>query len=535
MTLSFDYAAHGLQAPTRRPEIPGGPRTVAEALDRALAERPEAEALVGRHARYTYRRLDAEANAAAAALAELGVGPFDRVAASLPNCTEIVVAFLATMRLGAIWVGINRPLAPPEKAYMLADSGARVFLGDAAMVGQVRAKREELPALAHVLAADPGDGASEWARLLAKHAGAPRPKVEIDPFAPAAIAYTSGTTGFPKGAVHHQHNLLIPGVVDRAMGVFGPEDRQGVLLPLSILNLMVLVPVNAFLVGGACVVMDKIDPVGIAEWVRTERVMHFAAVPAMYHDLLTHPEVSEADLRALTRPQVGGADCPEAFLELYRKRFRKEVINTYGMTEAPTAVTRADPEEPHLPGCSGKTLPHVRLFAADEAGRELPPGEVGEICVAPAEAGPLAGVYTLMLGYWGRPEETAKALRGGAYHSGDLGSVDAEGNIFIRGRKGEMILRGGANVYPAEVERVLHDDPRVAACAVLGRPDPRLGERVVAFVQLARGAAATAEELKAHCLANLAKYKVPEDFRFVEALPRNTMGKILKRELKAML
>jgi acyl-CoA synthetase (AMP-forming)/AMP-acid ligase II len=197
-------------------------------------------------------------------------------------------------------------------------------------------------------------------------------------------------------------------------------------------------------------------------------------------------------------------------------------------------VTRALPGSPNLPGICGTPLPWIAIEIRDDAGVKLPTGEVGEICVAPAETGPFAGIYTPMLGYWKKPDETREALRDGVYRTGDLGCLDAGGTLFIRGRKKELILRGGANVYPAEIERVLHGDPRVRACAVVGRPDPRLGERVVAFVELAPGAVVAAEELRARCAAELARYKVPEDFRFVDAMPRTPMGKIRKPDLRAL-
>jgi acyl-CoA synthetase (AMP-forming)/AMP-acid ligase II len=334
--------------------------------------------------------------------------------------------------------------------------------------------------------------------------------------------------------VHSQHNLLLPGAVARLTGAYGPEVRQGVLLPLTILNLMVLVPVLAFYDRSTCVCIDRVDPLGIAEWVRTARVGHFAAVPTIYHDLLTHPGVRRGDLASLIRPEVGGAECPEEFRRLYRERFGAEVCIGYGMTEAPTAVARSDGRSAPLPGLCGRALPQLELSIRGEDDRELPAGEVGEICVGPARSGPFAGVYTPMLGYWNKPEETARALRGGVYHSGDLGFLDAEGNLFIRGRRNELILRGGSNVYPAEVERVLRAHAAVADCAVLGRADVRLGQRVVAAIVLCDGAVADAAALESHCRAELARYKVPEAFRFVSALPRNAMGKVVKRELERL-
>ena len=221
--------------------------------------------------------------------------------------------------------------------------------------------------------------------------------------------------------------------------------------------------------------MDRVDPVGVAEWVRTERITSFGAVPTIVHGLLTHPDVHEEDLVTLTQPEVGGADCPEEFRALYRERFGTEVALGYGMTEAPTAVTLERPEGPHLPGGAGVALPHVRITVRDEAGRELGAEEIGEVCVEATTEGPWAGVYTPMLGYWKQPEASRSALRDGVLHTGDLGLLDGAGNLFIKGRRGDLIIRGGANVYPAEVERILHEDARVAACAVVGAPDERLG------------------------------------------------------------
>jgi long-chain acyl-CoA synthetase len=539
----LDLAAHHLVAPPTRPAIPGGgPQTTAEILDPVLALSPEREALVGRHGRYTYAELDLEVNRAAATLAGFGVGAGDRVAATLPNDTDIVVAFLATQRLGAIWVGINRPLAPREKAWVLRDSGAHVYLVDPPTREQMVRSGEVAEALEQMVVVAPGDvAADQWRAALARHADAPsRPQVSIDPFAPAAIAYTSGTTGFPKGAVHSQHNMLMPGAVAAGEGSYPRGQRHGVLLPLTILNLVVLVPLLAFQIHGTCVCMDRLDAQGIAEWVREERIGHFAAVPTIYYDLLTNPAVRAADLGSLVRPEVGGAECPQEFLRLYRERFGAEVSIGYGMTEAPTAVTRSSGERPPVAGLCGRALAHLRITIRDEEGLELPIGKIGEICVEAATSGPWAGVYTPMLGYWNRPDETVRALRDGVYRTGDMGELDVAGDLYIRGRRNDLILRGGANVYPAEIERVLQADERVAACAVFGVADERLGERVVAAIQRTATCGPLADEeltaqLRQRCGEELARYKIPEQFFFVEDIPRNAMGKIVKHELRARL
>ena len=532
----FDYATFGLTEPTRRPIIPGGgPQTVAGVLDPVLVEDPQRCALVGRHGRYTYGELDLIANRAAHAFSALGVKPGDRVAACLPNDVDIVIAMLAVARMGALWVGINRPLAPREKAYILADCGVTLFLALPEYAEELERERADVPTLAHIVVSDPaatrtGGGDASFAELLERAPDESRPSVEIDPFAPAAIAYTSGTTGFPKGAAHSQHNMLLPGALSAATNRYGGVN-QGVVLPLTIMNLIVLGPLTAFQDRACSVAMDRIDPEGVAEWVREEKIGAFCGVPTILHDLLTHPNVKSEDLSTLVCPEVGGALVPEEFRRLYRERFGQGVRIGYGMTEAPTAVTWSDGEDAPEPGLCGKAQQYIEIRIEDEEGQRLPDGEVGEICVAAATKGEWKDVYTPMLGYWKKPEATAEALRGGVYHTGDLGLLADDGNLFIRGRRNELILRGGANVYPAEVERILELDPRVAGSAVLGIPDERLGERVVAAVELEPGEEVTASELLDGCRRELAKYKIPSQLVLVDSLPRNAMSKVVKREL----
>jgi long-chain acyl-CoA synthetase len=522
--------ANGLVIPSTRPRLPVGAQSIPEALASAVERAPDAEALVGRHARYTYAQLDDEVRRAAATLSALGLRPGDRIAASTANAPELVIAFLAAQHLGAIWVGVNRVLTAPECRYLLDDAGVSVFVGDHETSARVSSLRAELPALRVVLDAEPGERASEWAtRLRAADPGAV-PFDDVDPFAPAAIAYTSGTTGQPKGVVHTQHNLLLIGAV--AMTARTPDDRAGVVLPLTILNLMILGPVASLQIGGCLVCIDRSDPVGLATWIREERVATMSAVPTMFHDLLTHPDVAPGDLVSLVRPGSGGGATPDSFRRLYQERFGVRLTTGYGLTEAPTGVTVEDPALPAVPGGSGRALPHVSVTIRADDGALLPAGEAGEICVGPATEGPFAGVYTPMLGYWNRPDATAAALRDGVLFTGDLGYLTVDGDLVVTDRKGDLILRGGANVYPAEVERVLHEDPRVAACAVVGIPDERLGERVVAAVVAAHGdgdRGVEAEELRELCARSLARYKIPEQFLFVDELPRNAMGKVVKR------
>ncbi len=485
------------------------PPTIAHVFDAALADDPDREALVTRSRRLTYAELHAEADRAAHALAALGVRPGDRVAASLPNEADVVLAFHGAMRLGAIWVGINRALADPEKQFQIADSGASLYLAeDPVAASSVR----------HV-------GVAEWRSTVA---GAPAEPIgaEVDPFAPAGIAYTSGTPGRPNGAVHSLWNLLRPGAALVAERGYGPELRKGDCLPLTILNMQVLTTLLTAQAGGTCIVMDQIYAEGVAEWIRREHVTTWNGPPALLHSLAHNDTVAPGDLASLDEVWNGGADCPDAVRQAFGAKFDREILCTYGLTEAPSVVTIDPRGAPHHDGSSGRPLGHLRVEIRAEDAAAVATGETGEVCLAPAD-----DRYRFLLGYWGRPEAAAEVLAGGVLHTGDMGFLDDHGELHIRDRKKLVINRGGANVYPAEVERVIHEVPGVTACAVVGVPDERLGERVVALIEVAEGAMVEPETVRSYCTENLARYKVPERVVTVEAFPRNAMGKIVRSAL----
>jgi acyl-CoA synthetase (AMP-forming)/AMP-acid ligase II len=378
----------------------------------------------------------------------------------------------------------------------------------------------------------PGDRTSSWARLVEQAAPDGDWRSDpVDPFAPAAIAYTSGTTGRPKGVVHSQHNLVVVGAVNRVWGGWRAVGRQGAVLPLTILNVMALCPLLVFQLDGTCVCVDRRDPGGIAEWVRTERIESFSSVPTIVHDLVTSEDVAPEDLATLSHIGAGGALLSPGLVDAYRRRFGQEVLAGYGSTEAPSVVTVQSPGEPRPLSSVGRAMPHLSVTVRDDDGAVLPDGEEGEICVAATADGPLAGVYTPFLGYWDDPEAGALARRDGMLRTGDLGHLEAD-LLFFHGRRSEVIVRGGAQVSPAQVEAALREDGRVADAAVVGRPDERLGEEVVAFVELAAGATASAEELRAACAERLARYKVPARLHVVERFERNPMGKIHKAALE---
>jgi long-chain acyl-CoA synthetase len=524
-------------------------RDVSQVLQRALEESPDRVALITRSGSVTYAELDALANQAARALRELGVRGGDRVAACLPNDIDILLAFHGAMRIGAVWVGVNKALAAPEQAYILGDSGASLALLDPDTAAQIRTAQGSLADLRTIVSVgDDEDSGSltSWKTLMEAQDSSPL-DVAIDALAPAAIAYTSGTTGYPKGAVHSHVGLLLPGAYLVATRRYDAGLRKGDAFPLTILNMIVLTTLTTSQAAATAVIMDSLSARGIATWIRDERVTVWNGPPPVIYTMAHDKEILPTDLATLNEVWSGGADLPDAIREAFEAKFPARIYGTYGLTEAPTCVAVETLDEPHAPGSSGKVLPHLDVTIRDADNVEVPAGEVGEICVGVRDppviaerllsdwgvesAGELAA-YVPMLGYWKRPEQSDAAMRGGVMHTGDAGSLDPDGHLIVSDRINLVLNRGGANVYPAEVERVVLSFDPVDSCAVLGVPDERLGERIGMLVQFKPGRAPDVDGLVSHCLEQLARYKVPELVAVVESLPRNSMGKIDRRALK---
>ena len=528
-----EFAAFGLQPPPARLDPPAGPPNVASLLDRAVASCPNDEALVDATRRMSFAELAAAVDAAASMFDAAGIRPGDRIAASLGNEAGIVIGFFAAMRLGAVWVGINKVLPLNDKRYILSHSGAKLLLTDSSIAPQIDVLRPDLPELAQVWLIDDPKHDGGWANIFQNQGSADAPRPAIDPFTPAAIMYTSGTTGVPKGVVHSQHNMVMVPAATFSHGMQTPDARRGAALPLTITNVMILGPISAFwsckpFIFGPS---TKIGP--LIEWMHAEKIGQIAFVPTMVYDLL------EADLvpPAGVRLGCGGAPLPNVIRERFRARYGYDIQTSYGLTEAPTVVALSGEEAPPT-GASGIALPHLELTIRNAEGKVLPIGEVGEVCFGPAKSGPWANVYTPPLGYWREPEKTAALLKDGVVHSGDHGRLDENGWLYIADRSSELILRGGSNVYPAEIERVLHTHPDVADCAVVGKPDLRMGMLTVACIQPARpdiDPAPLEDNLRALCLQDLSRYKVPDEWRFMDALPRNAMGKVIKPQLRELV
>jgi long-chain acyl-CoA synthetase len=524
------------------------PRDIARVLDAALEDDPERVAVVARSGRLTYAELDGRANRWARALRDEGIAAGDRVAASLPNDLEIVAAFHGAMRLGAIWVGINEALAGPEKAFMLSDSEAALYLCRADTAEQMATHRDLLPSGLRTLVVD-GEGSEAWTSAL-RSAGTEGLATALDPFAPAGIAYTSGTTGFPKGVVHSQWNLLLPGTYLTATRRYDAELRKGDCFPLTILNMMALTTLLTSQAKGTAVIMEKVSSDTVARWVRDEGVTVWNGPPPLLYSLAHDERVAPADLRSLREVWSGGADCPESIRGAFEARFGVEVRTTYGLTEAPTVVAIEVPGRAHSEGSSGVPLPHIDVSIRDADGSRRAPGETGEICIGPRPAAEIGArlredwgvdpgegdlpVYRPMLGYWNRPEASPAPSADGYLRTGDAGTIGEAGFLTVTDRISLMLNRGGANVYPAEIERVVMSIDGVDGCGVFGVPDERLGERVAILVQFEAGFPEDLAPVIDRVQGELAPYKVPELGATVDALPRNAMGKVDRKRLVAL-
>jgi long-chain acyl-CoA synthetase len=453
----------------------------------AAAQRwPDACALVWEGGRASYRRLDRQANAAAAFLARHGVVPGDRVALAIPNRWPFAPALLGALKLGATVAPLDPLLSPAERQRIVDDLAPRVIMHD-------------------VL----GDE-TDW-------------NTQDDPPAPALVLYTSGSTGAPKGAML-SHRALRVAVESWAGPVMGlqPGDVVLAVLPLSHsfgLNGALLAP----LISGASVVLiERFAPESVLTAVREQGVTVFLGVATMFRRVLNAPAMEGADLGSLRLCVSGAAPCPWALARDWRERTGVRILRGYGMTELfrPISYLADDPTE--LPEAIGRAVPGVELRVVDGDGRALEPGEVGELWIRTPAA---------MDGYLASPEETRAVLADGWFRTGDLATLSPDGYVTVEGRQRERILRGGYSVFPAEVEAVLLAHPAVAEAAVVGEPHPELGEEVVAFVALREGTGEAPENLVAWCKERLANFKYPRHVTVLDRLPRGATGKILKARL----
>ncbi len=504
-----------------------------DATVRAFGDR---EALVDRPAgrRWTYAELAADVDAHALGLLEMGIAHGDRVGVWAPNCAEWTLTQYATAKIGAILVNINPAYRTRELEFVLNQSGSTLLVAAeklktsdyAGMIAEVRPRCPELKTVV-LLGSPPWRALFETGRRMDRRA---LDAIELDTDDPINIQFTSGTTGFPKGATLSHHNILNNGFFVGELCNYTEADR--ICIPVPFYHCFGMVMGNlAATSHGACMVIPapSFDPVATLQAVQAERCTSLYGVPTMFIAELSIPDFADYDLSSLRTGIMAGSPCPvEVMKQVIERMSMTEVSICYGMTEtSPVSTqTRADDSLDRRVSTVGRVGPHLEVKVVDsETGRTVPRGTPGELCTRG---------YSVMLGYWEQPDKTAEAVDAAHWmHTGDLAVMDADGYLAITGRIKDMVIRGGENVYPREIEEFLYTHPDILDAQVIGVPDAKFGEELMVWVRLRAGAPAlTAESLREFCTGQLAHYKIPRYVHIVEEFPMTVTGKVRKVEMR---
>jgi long-chain acyl-CoA synthetase len=477
-----------------------------------------------------YAEVNGAANKIANGLASLGVRPGDRVAMMLPNTPHFVICYYAILKIGATVVPLNVLFKRHEVEYHLNDSDAVAlivwegFLGEAAEgFEQAKNCRTLIVAQAPGSTAQLPEGALPLNVLMADTSPV-FDTYQTMPDDTAVILYTSGTTGRPKGAELSHFNMLFNTMTcaEKLMAI-GRDEVGLAVLPLFHSFGQTCVMNNMLYAGATITLLPRFEPQKALEVMARDRVTYFAGVPTMYFYLLNFPDAGNYDLSALRICCSGGSAMPVEVMHSFNKKYNMTILEGYGLSETSPVASFNHPDREPKPGSIGTPIWGVEMRCVDVEGREVPVGELGEIVVRG---------HNVMKGYYQRPDATAESIRGGWFYTGDVAYKDADGFFFIKDRVKDMIIRGGFNVYPREIEEVLYTHPALAEAAVIGVHDPALGEEIKAVVAFKPGQSATEQEIMDYCKERLAAYKYPRSVEIRDTLPKTATGKILKRELK---
>jgi long-chain acyl-CoA synthetase len=482
------------------------------------AERdPAAVALKLDDAELSYGLLDAASAAVAALLRDRGLQVGDRVGIMLPNVPYFAVVYYGVLRAGGVVVPMNVLLKGREVKFYLEDPGARILFAWHGFADAARAGAEQ--AGAECVLVEPGG----FDTLLGDVADPETAVVDREGADTAVILYTSGTTGTPKGAELTHDNLRRNARV--ALDLFGLGDDAVALGALPLFHSFgQTCGLNATIAaGGTLTLIPRFDPAKALEVIARDRVNVFEGVPTMYAAMLHDPSADSADTSTLRVCASGGAAMPVEVMRAFEEKFDCKVLEGYGLSETSPVASFNHPDRERKPGSIGTPIEGVEMKVVDDDGNDVAQGDVGEIVIRG---------HNVMKGYWKRPDATEEAIRDGWFHTGDMARVDEDGYFFIVDRKKDMIIRGGYNVYPREIEEVLYEHPAVREVAVIGVPDDSLGEEVAAVVVLKEGCEAGEDELREHAKREVASYKYPRRIWFVGELPKGPTGKILKREIE---
>ncbi|GCE28412.1 AMP-binding protein [Dictyobacter alpinus] len=526
--------------------------TIGDMFDQTVAKYPERPALIVRHQeiRLSYRELQHQVNLCAKALMEMGIQKGQRVGIWAPNCAEWCIIQFATSKIGAILVNLNPAYRLHEIEYGLKDSGCSMLILAAdfksshytEMIlellpeltdgtnGQIQSSR--LPQLTHIVRLGPEKqtGMLTWDELMAQgeHVddaalAARQREQEFDD--PINIQYTSGTTGYPKGATLSHHNILNNGYFVAELQKLTHEDTLCIPVPLYHCFGMVMGNLGCITHGAAMVYPSAVfDPLAVLQTVQEEQCTALYGVPTMFIAELNHPEFNKFNLSSLRTGVMAGSPCPiEVMKRVIQLMHMQDTEICYGMTETAPVSCQSTLDTPLEKRVStvGKVGPHLEIKIIDPAsGQIVPLGNTGELCTRG---------YSVMLGYWNNPEATAAAIDQARWmHTGDLATMDGEGYVNIVGRIKDMIIRGGENVYPREIEEFLYTHPSIADVQVIGVPDPKYGEAIVAWIKVRDGAQLSEDEVRAYCQEQIAHYKIPRYIRFTQEYPMTVTGKIQK-------
>jgi long-chain acyl-CoA synthetase len=527
--------------------------TVPEYLRRSAQRYPSQVATIFLGARLTYRQLKAQVDDLAGHLYQMGIRKGDRVAIMLPNCPQMVIAYYATLSLGAVTVLTSPLYVERELEHQWGESGVEtVFVLDL-LWPRVEALRHKLP-LSRVIVTGVQDylpfpknilfpfrarSQGRWVTVpyrdgvfpfkqLVRGGPGPSPAADLSPDDLACLQYTGGTTGLPKGAMLTHRNLVASVSQIRAFLLQGhqdAEDRAIAILPLFHVYGMNGVMNLGVHLAATLILLPLLDIKSLVDAIRIQRPTFFLGVPALYVAINSYPGIDQIDLTSIKMCFSGGAPLPVDVIESFEGHTGARIAEAYGMTEA-SSVTHVNPRR-GVRKFSSVGVPIVgtdaRIVDVETGSQELPPDEAGELVIK----GP-----QVMAGYWNQPEETTQVLRDGWLYTGDIATMDEDGYFYIVDRKKDMILTAGYNVYPREVEEVLYQHPKVLEAAVIGLPDKVRGEKVTAYVVLKPGETATAQEIRAFCRERLAHYKEPRAVRFRDELPKSMAGKVLRRALQ---
>ncbi len=496
---------------------------VGETLKKAVQGCGEKAAVICGEKRLSFSELYERMNRLSNGMRDLEIKQGDRIALILPNSIQFVESYLATLNLGGIAMPIDIRIKAQELRDILSDAGAAALITTAQFTQQAEEVGKELNFLKNIIISGyEGDKFLSYERLIAR--GAPEGiEVDIKEEDEALYLYTSGTTGRPKGVVlTFDHLDLFPESITKVLGISG-KDVNGVLLPMSHISGPIYCNIN-IVEGMTMVIFEQLSPDHILKAIEKHGVTWTHAVPPIFQMILKSPNIQKFDTKSLRIVAMMGMAVPPALMKAFSEKFpHTKIIQGYGLTETSPLLTLTPLEDAERKvGSIGKPVPRAQVAIMDEKGDLLPVGEVGEIVAK----GP-----QIMKGYYKQPEATTEVIRDGWFHTRDIGKYDEDDYFYHLGRKDDMIITGGLNVYPAEVENILTQHPMVGEVAVVGVPDEKRGAIIKAAVVMKKGMEAEEKELVKYCREKLANYKVPQIVEFRDSLPRTATGKVLKSEL----